>query len=114
MVSKSATHFGAIVFSSNPILQFNFADAKYYKRKRLRKAIKKFPYLAEGTRTDLALSLASKELFSIQGGDRPSVPNVLIVITDGRTNPQSSRPYPQVLQPLKVSGLSCIIGTELN
>ncbi|XP_068686100.1 uncharacterized protein [Montipora foliosa] len=117
MVSKSATHFGAIVFSSTPILQFNFADARYYKRERLREAIKNFTHIAEGTRTDLALSLASKELFSIQGGDRPSVPNVLIVITDGRTNPQSSRPYPKVLQPLKKKNVTILavgVGAQVD
>lgn len=102
-VSAQGTHFGAIVYSSTPQLQFSFADARYYKPKRLRKAIKKFPYVAEGTRTDLALSLANMELFSEQGGDRADKPNVLIVITDGRTNPISSQPYSEVLQPLQVT-----------
>ena len=100
-VSRQGTHFGAIVYSSNAHLQFKFTDAKYYKPNRLRKAIKNFPYLEEGTRTDLALSLADSELFSASGGDRPDKPDVLIVITDGRTS-SKSKPYSEVLQPLKV------------
>ena len=102
-VSQEGTHFGTIVFSSTPELQFSFADKKFYKRKPLRKKIKSFPYLGEGTRTDLALTLANTELFSEQGGDRVDKSNVLVVITDGKTNPQLSQPYSEVLQPLKAS-----------
>lgn len=102
-VSEQETHFGAIVFSTTPQLQFSFADKEFYKLKRLRKKIRSFPYLAEGTRTDLALTLADLELFSEQGGDRLDKPDVLIVITDGRTHPVLSKPYPEVLQPLQVN-----------
>lgn len=59
--------------------------------------------MGEGTRTDLALTLANTELFSEQGGDRVDKSNVLVVITDGKTNPQLSQPYSEVLQPLKAS-----------
>lgn len=102
-VSKQDTHFGAIVFSTTPQLQFSFADKQFYKAKRLRKKIKSFPYLGEGTRTDKALTLANMELFSEQGGDREDKPDVLIVITDGRTHPLESKPYLEVLQPLQAS-----------
>lgn len=101
-VSEQGTHFGVIVFSTTPQLQFSFADKEFYKPKRLRKKIKSLPYLGEGTRTDLALTLANLELFSEQGGDRVDKPDVLIVITDGRTHPVLSQPYPEVLQPLQV------------
>lgn len=111
-VSEQGTHFGAIVFSSTPELQFSFADKQFYKTRRLRKKIKSFPYLAEGTRTDLALMLANMELFSEQGGDRVDKPNVLIVITDGRTHPTLSQPYSEVLQPLQAS-LIIIIFTKI-
>lgn len=102
-VSQEGTHFGTIVFSSTPELQFSFADKQFYKSKRLRKKIQSFSYLGEGTRTDLALTLANTELFSEQGGDRVDKSNVLVVITDGKTNPQLSQPYSEVLQPLKAS-----------
>lgn len=108
-VSEQGTHFGAIVFSTTPELQFSFADKQFYKTKRLRKKIKSFSYLGEGTRTDLALRLANMELFSEQGGDRPDKPNVLIVITDGRTHPVLSQPYSEVLQPLQASMLIIIL-----
>ena len=37
-----------------------------------------------GTRTDLALDLASKEVFTAAGGDRPEAKNILLVVTDGK------------------------------
>ena len=100
-VSEQGTHFGAIVYSRTAELQFNFANVDYYNNERLQEAIMNFHWLGEGTRTDLALELADTDLFSPKGGDRHNKPNVLIVITDGRTNP-SSKPYPKVLKPLQV------------
>ena len=102
-VSQQGTHFGAIVFSSTPELQFSFADKQFYKSESLITKIKNFSYLGEGTRTDLALTLANLELFSEQGGDRLDKSNVLVVITDGKTNKQSSQPYSEVLPPLQAS-----------
>ena len=38
------------------------------------------------TRIDRALEMANKQLFTIENGDRPGVPNYLILVTDGRQN----------------------------
>lgn len=38
------------------------------------------------TRIDLALELANEELFTEANGDRPGVPNYLVLITDGKQN----------------------------
>lgn len=108
-VSEQGTHFGAIVYSSTAELQFNFANANYYNNKQLQEAIMKLHWLGEGTRTDLALELANTDLFSPKGGDRRNKPNVLIVITDGRTNPTSSKPYAIVLKPLQVVIVTILI-----
>lgn len=102
-VSQKGTHFGSIVYSSDAELQFSFKDIQYHDAESLKKKIKSFPYLREGTRTDIALELANTLLFSVQGGDRFDKPDVLIVITDGLTDPERSKPYPVVLKPLEVS-----------
>ena len=52
------------------------------------------------TRTDKALKMAGTELYK-PGKDRDQVPDVLVVITDGKTA-QGSEPYKDVLKPLKV------------
>ena len=46
--------------------------------------------------------MANSGLFSSGGGDRADKPNVLVVITDGKTN-SGSKPYSSVLAPLIVS-----------
>ena len=60
------------------------------------------PHIQGGTRTDRALELAGENFFGWQEtGDRPDVPNVLLVLTDGDTN-EGSKPFSQVLPPLEV------------
>nr|XP_058950079.1 streptococcal hemagglutinin-like [Pocillopora verrucosa] len=116
-VSQKGTHFGSIVYSSDAELQFSFKDIQYHDAESLKKKIKSFPYLREGTRTDIALELANTLLFSVQGGDRFDKPDVLIVITDGLTDPERSKPYPVVLKPLedkKVVVIAVGVGKEVN
>ncbi|XP_022796157.1 uncharacterized protein LOC111334628 isoform X1 [Stylophora pistillata] len=116
-VSQKGTHFGSIVYSSEAELQFSFKDVQYHNPESLKQKIKSFPYLREGTRTDKALELANTSLFSGQGGDRFDKPDVLIVITDGLTDPERSKPYPLVLQPLKDKNVVVIavgVGKDVN
>ena len=79
---------------------FRFTDAQT--ANSLKNAIKALPHIRGGTRTDRALELAGQDFFGWkETGDRPDVPNVLLVLTDGDTN-EGSKPFPQVLPPLKV------------
>ena len=64
--------------------------------------IVRISYTGGGTRTDIALQMANSGLFSSSGGDRGDKRNVLVVITDGKTN-RGSKPYSSVLAPLIVS-----------
>lgn len=85
-VSAEGTHVGLISFNDNAELLFDFKDDRYHTEDQLRKAIKKIPLKLEyQTRTDLALTLAKEKLFSDKGGDRPNVPNALIIFTDGKS-----------------------------
>ena len=68
----------------------------------LQRKIAQLPHIRSGTRTDRALELAAEDFFGWQEtGDRPDIPNVLLVLTDGNTN-EGSKPLSQVLPPLKV------------
>ena len=58
-------------------------------------------YSGGWTRTDKALEMAAQKLFTDAGGDRKDKPNILLVLTDGKTN-RGSKPYPEVLRPLQV------------
>ena len=70
-----------------------------------------FSRIATGTRTDLALEMANTYLLSVEGGERDDKPNILIVITDGRTNTERSQPYPEVLKPLQVRKMKGAVST---
>lgn len=79
---------------------FRFTDTQ--NANSLKNAIKVLPHIQGGTRTDRALELAGQDFFGwMETGDRPDIPNVLLVLTDGDTN-EGSKPFPQVLPPLKV------------
>jgi len=85
-VSAEGTHVGMISFNDDAELLFNFEDDRYHTENQLRERIKEIPLKLElKTRTDLALTLAKEKLFSVEGGDRPDVPNVCIVFTDGKS-----------------------------
>lgn len=101
-VSPNATHLGIITYSTNPTLEFDFANAKYHDIVELKKRVMTITYPGGWTRTDKALEMAAQKLFTDAGGDRKDKPNVLVVLTDGKTN-RGSKPYPEVLRPLQVS-----------
>lgn len=84
-VSEEGTHVGMISFNDDAELLFDFKDNRYHSNKQLKKAIANIPLKLElQTRTDLALTLAKKKLFTKAGGDRSDVPNALVIFTDGK------------------------------
>ena len=82
-------------------LLFRFTDVQNVAA--IKRKMNVLPHIKGGTRTDKALELAAKEFFGWQScGDRPDKPNVLIVLTDGKTN-RGSKPLGQVTPSLDVS-----------
>lgn len=68
----------------------------------LLKAILDIQFKPGGTRTDLGMEMAGDLLFK-GAGARPSVPHVLLVLTDGKTSINKSKKYPEVIKSLRVS-----------
>ena len=58
-------------------------------------------HLGSPTRTDKAVEAANEQLFTMNGGDRPDFPNVMVLFTDGKTNP-ASKPYDEIIPFLEV------------
>ena len=100
-VSPRGTHFGLIVYSDSPKLYLKFEERQYQHPIPLKWKLLSMDFPDGQTRTDKALTLAAQSLFTPEGGDRSSFPNVLVVITYGNTA-HGSRPYHEVLKPLKV------------
>ena len=106
-ISSSGTHMGMILFGGTAELQFNFANTKFHDPASVKNEISTITKLIKGTRTDKALIMANKELFTAAGGDRPDKPNVLLVFTDGKpTRPY--KPFSETIPPLEV-GISLLI-----
>lgn len=101
-ISSHGTRIGIIPYHSNAEVAVKFADVAHQTPDAMTRLIKGIPYTHGLTRTDIAIELANSQLFSNSGGRRIDKPNVLIVMTDGNTNP-GSKSYSQVLAPLKVS-----------
>ena len=100
-VSYRMTHVGVIHYNHNAFLDWNFNSDAAKNAALLKEAIKKLAYKPGGTRTDKGIRKAEYEMFSRGGGERPDVPHILLVITDGKTS-KRSEPYKSVLKSFKV------------
>ena len=102
-IGPDATHTAIITFNQKAKVLSTFADKQFYSNDAVHQLIDNLP-ITFGQRTfiDKALITAYKKLFSEEGGDRPEYPNVLILLTDGRTHPDS-KPLSEITPLLKVS-----------
>ena len=79
-----------------------FADTEYHSGEKVYDLLKGIPdNLGSPTFIDRALKEANLSLFTEKGGDRPKFPNVLILMTDGRTN-SKSEPFSNIIPSLQV------------
>ena len=101
-VSHRMTHVGVIRYNHKAFLDWDFSSDRAQNAANLKAAISQLAYKPGGTRTDRALETANKDLFEQNHGERPDVPHILLVITDGKTSSRS-KPYQEVLAPFKVT-----------
>uniref|UniRef100_H3DHP4 Collagen alpha-1(XXVIII) chain n=1 Tax=Tetraodon nigroviridis TaxID=99883 RepID=H3DHP4_TETNG len=80
-VGRNATRIGLVLYSLEVRLEFNLA--RYVTKQDIRQAIRKIPYMGEGTYTGTAIRKATQEAFL---NARRGVSKVAIVITDGQTD----------------------------
>ena len=85
-IGRHSTKVGVVLFSSKPYKVFGFN--RYYRKIDVLNAIGRITYPRRGTRTGKALSYAHRYLFKKSGGRR----NVLVVMTDGRSQDRVSGP----------------------
>ena len=74
---------GVVSFSSNAKTEILFSAEQSVKA--IKASILNITYYAGSTRIDLGLQECRKKLFTAGGGMRSNVPQVLLVITDGRS-----------------------------
>lgn len=104
-ISPEESHLGLIVFNINAEILVAFKDLDKQNPSVIKNILKNTTKLKGQTFIDRALRKAGEKLFTIANGERANKPDVLIVLTDGRTNP-ASEPYEDALIPLQVNLIS--------
>ncbi|CAC5419109.1 COL6A [Mytilus coruscus] len=83
-VGQNKIRIGIQTFSNRAKVQFNLN--KFADKQAVMTAIDHIPYVSGGTNTGTALKTMYSKMFTQANGDRPGIPNIGIVITDGRSN----------------------------
>ncbi|XP_035990623.1 matrilin-4 isoform X10 [Fundulus heteroclitus] len=81
-IGLDTTRVGVVQYSSK--VRSEFFLKTHSKLESMVKAINEIVPLAQGTMTGLAIRYLMNEAFTPGQGDRPKVPNVAVIVTDGR------------------------------
>uniref|UniRef100_A0A8C5BQV1 Matrilin 4 n=1 Tax=Gadus morhua TaxID=8049 RepID=A0A8C5BQV1_GADMO len=81
-IGADATRVGVIQYSSQVLNEFSLKT--HFKTEAMVKGINEIIPLAQGTMTGLAIKYTMNVAFTPEAGDRPKVPNVAVIVTDGR------------------------------
>ncbi|XP_047204322.1 matrilin-4 isoform X7 [Girardinichthys multiradiatus] len=81
-IGLDTTRVGVVQYSSQ--IRSEFFLKTHSKLENMVNAINEIVPLAQGTMTGLAIKYLMNEAFSPGQGDRPKVPNVAVIVTDGR------------------------------
>uniref|UniRef100_A0A668SWH0 VWFA domain-containing protein n=1 Tax=Oreochromis aureus TaxID=47969 RepID=A0A668SWH0_OREAU len=81
-IGLNATRVGVVQYSSQVRTEFTLKT--HSRLSNIVKAINQIIPLAQGTMTGLAIRYMMNEAFTAEAGDRPKVPNVAVIVTDGR------------------------------
>ena len=76
-IGPNQTHVGVIEYSRNASLQFNFSRS--YDKREIKNFVEQVPHTAGITRIDLALKVASEQLFTPQEGMRDDSRKVWLI-----------------------------------
>ncbi|KAK5873116.1 hypothetical protein PBY51_013758 [Eleginops maclovinus] len=81
-IGLNTTRVGVVQYSSQ--VRTEFSLNAHAKLDTMVKGINEIIPLAQGTMTGLAIKYAMDKAFIAEEGDRPKVPNVMVIVTDGR------------------------------
>ncbi|XP_060566778.1 uncharacterized protein LOC132725621 isoform X26 [Ruditapes philippinarum] len=96
---------GVTTFSDTSRLDFNLDE--FHDKADMEAALKQVVYMYGNTHTAHALRRARLEMFTMTAGDRPDVPNVIVIITDGQSNVNHELTIPEA-RALKAAGVTII------
>ena len=80
-IEEHQTRVGLVTFSSDAVLAFSMNQ--YYYVNNIKERVLSIPYTGGQTNTGKALHITRTQCFNRNNGERPDVPNITVVITDG-------------------------------
>jgi len=95
-IGQDKTRVGIITYNSDVIERVRLDQ--FDDKKSLMEAVQNIPYEGRGTKTNAALEYAVNEGLIQDKGDRPDVPNFILVLTDGRSTDDVSVGAPLLQQ----------------
>ena len=114
-IGEDETRVAFLTFSTNANVRISLDS--FYDRRELKKEIEKNHkrwYVGGWTNTYEGLKLTREKIYSESKGDRPSIPNIVIVITDGKSSHHENRnfrdPIPQADQAEKQGIKTYVVG----
>ena len=106
-IAPDSSRAGVVTYSSDARLSIKLTD--HTDISSFNAAVDAIPHMNKRTRIDKALRLAQKELFAPENGGRPNLPEVLILITDGKQSPDNGAEDPSVIaKELRKAGIHII------
>jgi len=101
-IAPDKTRVALMVYNIYPTMLVSFNETDKQDPSVIKGILEGIEDLKGKTFTDRAIKKAGEEMFNVAtGGDRPDKPDVLVILTDGKTN-DDSLPYDAVNKPLKV------------
>ena len=100
-IAPNVSHLALMVYNIYPTMLVSFNEANKQNPSVIKGILQRTEKLRGKTFTDRAIKMAGEKMFTLEGGERPDKQDVLLVLTDGRTN-EDSEPYENVNQPLRV------------
>ena len=112
----SSSRVGIVTFSYNSELSIKYND--YHIKSDLTKAIEDLPLFGYTTRIDKGLKLAKEQLILKSIEERPNVPKILILLTDGTQTKDSDAIDPaEIAEEIRNMGVQLLvigIGNSIN
>ena len=92
-VDSGAFRVGVMTYSTD--VHVHFYLNTFHTLEDIKNAVEQIEYIAGSTNTADALQVMRVEMFNTANGNRPGVPDVAIVVTDGLSNYNSQRTIPE-------------------
>ena len=102
-IGRDAIQIAMVNYGGNALKEFDLD--RYLTKEALNTAIDRVGAVQGRTHTTAALEMLLDQIFVPNNGDRGDVPNIGVLITDGRANIREAE-IPVVAQRLRDSGLS--------